>query len=79
MGIYHRNELVFAKGYGLADLESGEPITPQTPFQVGSVSKQFTAFAVALLAREARSTWMQTSAPMCPMCLASAAPLLCVT
>lgn len=52
IGIYHRGELVFAKGYGLADLESGLPITPQTPFQVGSVSKQFTAFAIALLASE---------------------------
>lgn len=54
VGVYRRGELVFAKGYGLADLESRQPITPQTPFQVASVSKQFTAFAIALLAREDR-------------------------
>lgn len=52
VGIYHRGELVLAKGFGLADLESGQPITPQTPFHVASVSKQFTAFAIALLAWE---------------------------
>ncbi|HLS15685.1 MAG TPA: serine hydrolase domain-containing protein [Beutenbergiaceae bacterium] len=54
VGLYHEGALKFAKGYGLADLESGRPITPQTPFHVASVSKQFTAFAVALLAREGK-------------------------
>lgn len=54
VGVYHRGSLLFTKGYGLADLESGQPITAQTPFHVASVSKQFTAFAVALLAREGR-------------------------
>lgn len=48
------SEVVFAKGYGSAQLEYGIPITPTTVFHVASVSKQFTAFAVALLASEGR-------------------------
>ncbi|MBL8269067.1 serine hydrolase domain-containing protein [Steroidobacter sp.] len=54
VGIYRGGRVVFAKGYGLADLESGAPITPQTPFHVASMSKQFAAFAIALLAREGK-------------------------
>jgi CubicO group peptidase (beta-lactamase class C family) len=38
-----------AKGYGLANLDDGIPITPETSFHLASVSKQFTAAAVALL------------------------------
>ncbi len=43
-------EVVFSKGYGLASLELGVPIRPDTVFYAGSVSKQFVAFSVALLA-----------------------------
>src|SRR5260370_2212586 len=39
------NELIHLKGYGCANLETGENITPETVFDLGSVSKQFTAFA----------------------------------
>jgi CubicO group peptidase (beta-lactamase class C family) len=39
------NELIHLKGYGCANLETGELITPETVFDLGSVSKQFTAFA----------------------------------
>jgi len=42
--------VVFRKDYGMAGLEDGLPITPETVFHAASVSKQFTAFAVALLA-----------------------------
>jgi CubicO group peptidase (beta-lactamase class C family) len=39
------NELIHLKGYGCANLETGEKITHETVFDLGSVSKQFTAFA----------------------------------
>ena len=42
-------EIIFAQGAGLANLEHERPITPDTPFQVASVSKQFTTFATLLL------------------------------
>ena len=42
-------EIVYQRGYGSANLEYDIPITPSTVFLVASVSKQFTAFAVAML------------------------------
>src|SRR5206468_7662962 len=43
-----------AKAYGMADLEHDVKNTPETIFEAGSVSKQFTAAAVLLLAREGK-------------------------
>jgi CubicO group peptidase (beta-lactamase class C family) len=45
---------VLARGYGMADLEHDVKIGPDTIFEAGSVSKQFTAAAVMLLAREGK-------------------------
>ncbi len=42
--------VILRKDYGMASLEFGIPIASDTVFHVASVSKQFTAFAVALLA-----------------------------
>jgi CubicO group peptidase (beta-lactamase class C family) len=42
-------EFVFDKGYGLANLDDNIPITPGTSFHLASLSKQFTAAAIALL------------------------------
>ncbi|HEX8335996.1 MAG TPA: serine hydrolase domain-containing protein [Pyrinomonadaceae bacterium] len=42
-------KIVLAKGYGFADLERKVPATPETVYQIGSVSKQFTAAAVMRL------------------------------
>lgn len=39
-------QLVHLRGYGYANLETGQEITHETVFDLGSVSKQFTAFAV---------------------------------
>src|SRR6185312_11223155 len=44
--------LAFAKGYGMADLEHDTPITPDTRFYLASVSKQFTAMSIVLLAQD---------------------------
>ena len=54
VAVYQNASIVLAKGYGAANLEYGVPITPTTPFIVGSVSKQFTAAAIALLVEEKR-------------------------
>src|SRR5437773_7832357 len=43
---------LFAKGYGLADLEKKIPCTTNTNFRLASVTKQFTAMAVLILAAE---------------------------
>ncbi|MAF09161.1 hypothetical protein CMK11_01820 [Candidatus Poribacteria bacterium] len=47
-------DVLFARGYGLAQLEYDIPITSTTVFHVASLSKQVTAFSVALLASEGR-------------------------
>jgi CubicO group peptidase (beta-lactamase class C family) len=54
VGVYRAGETLFAKGYGYADLEHDVPITDSTVFYIASVSKQFTAAAVLLLAGEGK-------------------------
>jgi CubicO group peptidase (beta-lactamase class C family) len=49
LGIIRDGEFVYARGYGQANLDDGVPITTETAFHLASVSKQFTAAAVALL------------------------------
>ena len=53
------DEVLFEKCYGLADLETCEPITPQTNFCIASISKQFSA--VALLQLEERGLLSMTA------------------
>ena len=53
-GVYQNGRVLFAKGYGSSNIEYAVPITPQTPFIMGSVSKQFTAAAIALLVQDGR-------------------------
>lgn len=47
-------KLVYARGFGLADVASRAPATAQTVYPLGSISKQFTAAAVLKLAGEGR-------------------------
>ncbi len=42
-------EVVFAKGYGLANAEHEISNTPETKFRLGSITKQFTATAIMVL------------------------------
>jgi CubicO group peptidase (beta-lactamase class C family) len=46
--------VLLSRAYGQAHLEHGVPNTPDTRFEVGSVSKQFTAAAVVLLAQQGK-------------------------
>ena len=47
---------VVRAGYGLADLETGTPATPETNYRLASVKKQFTAAGILLLAEGGRLT-----------------------
>nr|WP_314542938.1 serine hydrolase domain-containing protein [uncultured Massilia sp.] len=47
-------KVVKEQGYGLANIEHGVPVTPDTVFQSGSIGKQFTAALVLLLARDGK-------------------------
>lgn len=46
--------VIWAQGYGYADLEQKVPVTPETKFRIGSVSKPLTAAAVALLSQQGK-------------------------
>lgn len=49
VGVVSGGKLAWAKGYGTTDLAGGVPLTPSTPFRLGSVSKVFTATAILQL------------------------------
>jgi len=54
VAVVRGGEIACKGGYGMANLEYNVPIEPATVFHVASISKQFTAFCVALLAHEGR-------------------------
>ena len=49
-GVIHNGDYIHKKGYGLANMEYRIPLTSSSVFRIGSVSKQFTAMAIAILA-----------------------------
>lgn len=54
IGIVRNDSLIYAKGYGMANLEYGVPISPATIFHMASISKQFTAYSIVLLASKGK-------------------------
>ncbi len=54
VAVVSNGRIIFRKGYGSSNLEYEIPITPSTVFHVASVSKQFTAFSILLLAHEGK-------------------------
>src|SRR5262245_51254924 len=54
VGVAVGGKTVLTKAYGMADLEHDVRNTPDTIFEAGSLSKQFTAMAVMLLARDGK-------------------------
>lgn len=47
--------IVLARGFGFADVERRRPVTPETPFNIASVSKPISAVVALRLASESRS------------------------
>ena len=54
VGVIHDGEFVLRRGYGMANLEHGLPLTSESVFRIGSTSKQFTAASVLLLVEEGK-------------------------
>src|SRR5207247_1064722 len=54
LAVSQNGVLVYERGYGMANLELGVPITPASVFHVCSISKQFTAMCILLLAQRGK-------------------------
>jgi CubicO group peptidase (beta-lactamase class C family) len=52
IGIMHDGTVVFEKGFGTANLEHRVPVTRDTAFEIASLTKQFTAAGILLLAQD---------------------------
>jgi D-alanyl-D-alanine carboxypeptidase len=49
VGVLKDGKIVFIKGYGMADLEDGQPVKADTIFRIGSLTKQFTSAMLLML------------------------------
>src|SRR5207248_618380 len=54
VGVTQNGSIALAKAFGLADLAHRTPITTETRFYIASISKQFTAMSIVLLAQDGR-------------------------
>jgi len=54
LGIFKDGRIIYARGYGIASLEYAIPWTPQTVSRTGSISKQFIAMCIAILAEQGK-------------------------
>jgi CubicO group peptidase (beta-lactamase class C family) len=54
VAVTYQGEVVLLRCYGMANVEHGVPITPDTVFDAASLAKQFTGMAVAMLASTGR-------------------------
>jgi len=54
IAVVANGQIVYAKAFGIADVERGDPVTPETLFRVGSVTKMFTGALLAQLAEAGR-------------------------
>lgn len=54
VAILRNGQLIFAKGFGRSNLELGTPVNRKTVFRIGSLTKQFTAAGVLVLAKQGK-------------------------
>ena len=54
LGVYQDGNILYARGYGMANLENGIAMSPRSVLDVGSISKQFTAMSILILQKEGK-------------------------
>ncbi len=54
LSVIKDGKIIYERGYGMADLDHNVPITPATVFHVASMSKQFTAASILMLAQQGK-------------------------
>lgn len=57
LAVVKGDSVVFARGFGKRNLTTGDVVTPQTVFAIGSSTKAFTAAALAMLVDEGKLNW----------------------
>ena len=51
------DKVVLAKGFGYRDMETEQPVTPETLFAIGSTTKAFTATLIGMLSDDSKMSW----------------------
>jgi CubicO group peptidase (beta-lactamase class C family) len=54
VAVVQNEQIIFKKGYGLANISQKTPNTPQTQFNLASIAKQFTAMCIVLLEEQGK-------------------------
>jgi CubicO group peptidase (beta-lactamase class C family) len=54
LGVYRNGKIIYSRGYWLANIEENVPITPQSVFDVASLSKQFAAMSILFLEKHGK-------------------------
>lgn len=54
VGVYREGSVLYSGAFGMANLASGRRLTPDTPIAIASISKQFVASAILLLAQDGK-------------------------
>jgi D-alanyl-D-alanine carboxypeptidase len=67
VAVMRAGRIVYEKCFGFANLETSTPVTPDCVFRVGSVSKQFVASAIALLAEEGKLSYEDRLSKFLPL------------
>jgi len=57
IGIIEDSTVVYSKGFGQRNLETDQPVTPQTLFAIGSATKAFTAASLGILHDDGQLDW----------------------
>ena len=57
LGVVKDGEIVLVQAFGVKDLETGEPMSVDTPMPIGSATKAFTSTAIGVLVDEGKLNW----------------------
>ncbi|KAJ3293154.1 hypothetical protein HDU79_000671 [Rhizoclosmatium sp. JEL0117] len=66
VGVVHNGKLIYSAGFGNRN-DAGDPVNPDTLFQIGSTTKAFTAFGIATLVDEKKVNWETPVTALAPV------------
>ncbi|MGC3980298.1 MAG: serine hydrolase domain-containing protein [Steroidobacteraceae bacterium] len=75
LGVFEHSGRRYLAGFGMANIESHQSITPQSVFAIASVSKQFTALSILILARQQKLSLDESIRRIIPELPVSYAPI----